>query len=94
MENEKMISEQPAVVQNEPKNTVEMKENAPKKKFRIGWFFLSLVPIFATFVLQSLAQTPFMLLATFDLIESGADTSNTIDLADKLMKIYGEKYAT
>ena len=94
MENEKMISEQPAVVQNEPQNTVEIKENAPKKKFRIGWFILSIVPVFATLVLQSLALTPFMLLATFDLIEAGADTSNTIDFADQLMKIYGEKYAT
>lgn len=96
MENENTISEQQTVVHQETAVIGNAKENTPKtKKFRIGWFFLALVPVIASFTLQSMAQSPFMLLASFELTKQGnTDITNTVGFTNDLMKIYSEKYAT
>lgn len=98
MENENNYLEQQTVVQQETAVTGNVKEVAPKtKKFRIGWFFLALVPVIATFTLQTSSQMPFMLLANYELYWTGktnSDIAGTLGNTTDVMKVYSEKYAT
>lgn len=96
MEIENSISEQQTVVHQETAANGNVKENAPKtKKFRIGWFFLALVPVVASISLQTLSQTPFMILASLELAGKGtSELANSAGFANDLMKIYAEKYVT
>lgn len=64
------------------------------KKVRVGFIFLSIVPVVVLIAIQSIAQTPFFVLASTEAVqEIGATPDNFLDLMSKMSEIFNAKYA-
>lgn len=65
---------------------------APKKKVRIGFVFLSFVPIAALLGIQTLTQSPFLVLSGLEVADNGLP-SDYVDYSDQLLEVFNAKYA-
>lgn len=66
-----------------------------KKPIRVGFIFLSIVPVAALVVIQSLAQMPFLVLAFVDLMKQ-SDITDPLELftsSTEALAIFNEKYS-
>lgn len=66
-----------------------------KKPIRVGFIFLSIVPVAALVVIQSLAQMPFLVLAFVDLMKQ-SDITDPLELftsSPEALAIFNEKYS-
>ena len=66
-----------------------------KKKLKMGFAFLSLVPLAVFLMIQTVSQMPFLVLAAAEAMNNGgvSDLSETYDFYENLMLIFNEKYA-
>lgn len=77
----------------EIQNTVaEQVAEAPKKRVRIGFVFLSIVPVAVLIAIQTVTQVPFLVISAVDLAQSGK-TTDPLEVADNLLNVFNEKYA-
>lgn len=95
MENESLRTEQSAVVQQEVKSAAEVATTkAPaQKKIRVGYIFLAIIPVAVLIFIQTLSQTPFLIVAAKDLVDSGFNSPDVEAVASELMRIFNDKYA-
>ncbi len=63
------------------------------KKLRIGYVFLSLVPVAIFLVIQTACQMPFFIMASFEAVNNPDAPSDPIDAVYYLMEIFNDKYA-
>lgn len=66
-----------------------------KKKLRIGFAFLALVPLAVFLMIQTVSQVPFIIMAAAEVMNGGAATglSETFDFYESLMLVFNEKYS-
>ena len=65
----------------------------PAKKVRVGYIFLSVIPVAVLIMIQSFCQLPFFFMAGYDLIQSGKDvTSDTVNFMEELITTFTDKY--
>ncbi|MBR3247057.1 MAG: CPBP family intramembrane metalloprotease [Clostridiales bacterium] len=76
-----------------PDNTVNVQKEPAKKKVRIGYIFLSVVPVAAVMAIQTLAQVPFLMAATVETMTGENVPADAIGLMDYIMTLFTEKYA-
>ena len=62
------------------------------KKIRIGFVFLSLVPMAILMMVQTMAQIPFLILAVVNAMDK-AQTMPDLDVYTEMMNIFSDKYA-
>ena len=67
---------------------------APEKKIRVGFIFLALVPVAAVFVIQTICETPFLILSVIDAVKgsAAADFSSALDVSSSVLDIFYNKY--
>lgn len=63
------------------------------KKLRIGYVFLSLVPVAIFLVIQTACQMPFFIMASVEAVNNPDAPSDPIDAVYYLMEIFNDKYA-
>ena len=84
--------------QVQPAETVQQAQEAqpaaaaPKKRVRVGFIFLSIVPVAALIGIQSVTQIPFLIKAIFDL-NSGAASGDPFAVGEELLEIFNTRYA-
>lgn len=71
----------------------EVAQAPAKKRIRVGFIFLSVVPVAILIMLQTVCQIPFLGLSVYDLIKDGTDINDAMDMTDKMMEVFTEKYA-
>ena len=70
----------------------DLNANVPSKKtFRIGYFFFSLLALAAVFVIQTVAEVPFLVLSFIDAAKEVPDLDSWV-LIDKALEIFSDKY--
>ena len=82
-------------VTNVPQNSdVSVKNDPPKSRIRIGYVFLSVVPVAVLMAVQTLAQIPFLILSCVDVIKGTDPDSidNFTVFLDAIMMTFNEKY--
>ena len=70
-----------------------VKTAPPKRRVRVGYIFLSLVPVAVLMAVQTLAQIPFFILSAIDVANSGNRFSEPSDMLDSIMSTFNERYA-
>lgn len=67
----------------------------PKKSVRIGFVFLSIVPVAVLVFIQSACQMPFLALASIDIAKNGLaeNISDPLEGTALLMQVFNEKYS-
>ena len=74
-------------------NEVQTAGSEPAKKVRVGYIFLSVIPVAVLIMIQSFCQIPFFFMAGYDLIQSGQDiTSDAVDFMEKLIMYNNYNY--
>lgn len=63
------------------------------KKLRIGYVFLSLVPVAIFLVIQTACQMPFFIMASVEAVNNPDAPSDPIEAVYYLMEIFNDKYA-
>ena len=65
-----------------------------KKRVRVGYIFLSIVPVAVLIAIQSISQTPFMFMAMSEAAkDTDLDLTNFMDVMTKMSEIFNAKYA-
>ena len=72
---------------------ISVKTAPPKKRIRIGFIFLSLVPVAVLTLVQTLAQMPFLILSAVNVVNSGERFSEPADMVDTIMGTFNDKYS-
>ena len=72
---------------------ISVKTVPPQKRIRIGFIFLSLVPVAVLTLVQTLAQMPFLILSAVDVVNSGERFSEPADMVDTIMGTFNDKYS-
>lgn len=95
MENENLSPEQSTAVEQEEKSAAEVAatETTVQKKIRVGYIFLAIIPVAVLIVIQTLSQTPFLIVAAKDLIDNGFYSPAVEDYVSELMHTFNDKYA-
>ena len=76
--------------QVQPAETIQQAQEAqpaaaaPKKRVRVGFIFLSIVPVAALIGIQSVTQIPFLIKAIFDL-NSGVASGDPFAVGEELL---------
>ena len=77
----------------EQNTAVQAPAEAPKKRIRVGFIFLSLVPVAALMMIQTVSQTPFLILATVEAARESAAGTEFFDAYGEMLNIFNDKYA-
>ena len=77
----------------EQNTAVQAPAEAPKKRIRVGFIFLSLVPVAALMMIQTVSQTPFLILATVEAAQESAAGTEFFDAYGEMLNIFNDKYA-
>lgn len=64
----------------------------PKKRVRIGFVFLSIVPVAVLIGIQTITQIPFLVISAVDLATNNTSLS-PLEVSEKLLTTFNEKYA-
>lgn len=64
------------------------------RRVRIGFVFLSVVPVAVLMAIQTLAQIPFLIMAMVDVLSGTDSYASDIDYLDMIITVFSEKYAT
>ena len=75
----------------EPDNGTPVTAEAPKK-IRIGFVFLSVVPMAVLMMIQTIAQMPFLILSVVDAMNESQAIPG-LDIYTEMMSIFNDKYA-
>ena len=87
------------MAENNGQNTVteqvtkEEVKAASGKRFRIGYVFLSLVPVAIFLVIQTACQMPFFILASVEAVNNPDAPADPVEAVYYLMEIFNDKYA-
>ena len=64
------------------------------KRVRVGFIFLSFVPVVVLLVIQTISQMPFMAIAFAEAVEeAGGNNPDFVDLIIKVSEVFNAKYA-
>ena len=74
-------------------SAVNVQNETPVKKFRVGFIFLSLVPVVVLTAIQTAAQIPFLILASVEVINDSEITSDAFNVYDHILDVFNAKYA-
>ena len=77
----------------EQNTAVQTPAEEPKKRFRVGFVFLAIVPMAVLMMIQTVSQLPFLILAVVDTAKVSAQGTEFNDAYGEIMKIFNDKYA-
>ena len=77
----------------EQNTAVQTPAEEPKKRFRVGFVFLAIVPMAVLMMVQTVSQLPFLVLAVVDTAKVSAQGTEFNDAYGEIMKIFNDKYA-
>ena len=63
-------------------------------RVRIGYVFLAVVPVAVIIAIQSLAQIPFLILATVDVLRDETSGTSDLEYLNQIMNVFNSRYAT
>jgi len=63
-------------------------------RVRIGYVFLAVVPVAVIIAIQSLAQIPFLILATVDVLKDEPSGTSDLEYLNQIMNVFNSRYAT
>lgn len=64
-----------------------------KKRLRVGFIFLALVPTAVLMMIQTVSQTPFLILAVVETAQKSEAGTEFFDAYDEMLKVFNDKYA-
>jgi len=80
-------------VTNGPQNSdISVNTDPPKRRIRIGYVFLSVVPVAVLMAVQTLAQIPFLIMSCVDVIKGTDQIEDLSVFFDAAMSTFNEKY--
>ena len=65
----------------------------PKKRITAGYIFLAFVPVAILSMIQTIAQIPFLILATVNAVNEGLVSEDSISTLSTIMNIFAERYS-
>jgi len=78
-------------VNQQPVQVETQAQVKPKKRIRVGFIFLALVPVYAIISIQTITQVPFLFVAMAD-IAKNATSADATDMA-QVLEVFNQKYA-
>ena len=81
---------QQIIKEQTPNNEVKA---ASDKKIRIGYIFLSIVPVAVFLAIQTASQTPFIMMAAYEAATRPNSPSDPVEATMFMMEVFNEKYA-
>ena len=64
-----------------------------KKRLRVGFIFLALVPTAVLMMIQTVAQVPFLILSVVETAKKSEAGTEFFDAYDEMLKVFNDKYA-
>ena len=65
----------------QPVQEAQPAAEAPKKRVRVGFIFLSIVPVAVLLAIQSITQVPFLIIAALDITTSLRSSTRSMHLS-------------
>ena len=72
---------------------VSVQAGTQANRVRIGFVFLSVVPVAILMAIQTLAQIPFLILAAVDVISDANVSGSDLAYMDSIIMVFNDKYA-
>ena len=71
-----------------------VKNETSGKRVRIGYVFLSIVPVVLIMAIQTLAQIPFIIIASVEVLSRDDGGSDTFESLEEILQLFMDKYST
>jgi hypothetical protein len=65
----------------------------PKKRIKVGFIFLAIVPMAALMMIQTVSQIPFLMLSVVETAKNSEAGTEFFDAYDEMIKVFNDKYA-
>ena len=73
--------------------TVQTPAAEPKKRIKVGFIFLAIVPMAALMMIQTVSQIPFLMLSVVETAKNSEAGTEFFDAYDEMLKVFNDKYA-
>ncbi len=77
----------------EQNTAVQTPAEEPKKRFRVGFVFLAIVPMAVLMMVQTVSQLPFLVLAVVEVMNKAETRGPDFDMYSDILNIFNDKYA-
>ena len=77
----------------EQNTAVQTPAAEPKKRIKVGFIFLAIVPMAALMMIQTVSQIPFLMLSVVETAKNSEAGTEFFDAYDEIIKVFNDKYA-
>lgn len=77
----------------EQNTAVQTPAEEPKKRFRVGFVFLAIVPMAVLMMVQTVSQLPFLVLAVVEAMNKAEIQGPDFDMYSEMLNVFNDKYA-
>ena len=77
----------------EQNTAVQTPAEEPKKRFRVGFVFLAIVPMAVLMMVQTVSQLPFLVLAVVEAMNKAETQGPDYDMYSEMLNVFNDKYA-
>lgn len=77
----------------EQNTAVQTPAEEPKKRLRVGFVFLAIVPMAVLMMVQTVSQLPFLVLAVVEAMNKAETQGPDFDMYSEMLNVFNDKYA-
>ena len=77
----------------EQNTAVQTPAEEPKKRLRVGFVFLAIVPMAVLMMVQTVSQLPFLVLAVVEAMNKAETQGPDFDMYSEMLNVFNNKYA-
>ena len=77
----------------EQHTAVQTPAEEPKKRLRVGFVFLAIVPMAVLMMVQTVSQLPFLVLAVAEAMNKAETQGPDFDMYSEMLNVFNDKYA-
>ena len=77
----------------EQNTAVQTPAEEPKKRLRVGFVFLAIVPMAVLMMVQTVSQLPFLVLAVAEAMNKAETQGPDFDMYSEMLNVFNDKYA-
>ena len=81
-------------INNVQEQDVSVKPETPEKRLRIGYVFLSVVPAAVLLMIQTIAQIPFLIIASVEVLSEEGAGGDIFEAVEAILELFMNKYST
>ena len=77
----------------EQNTAVQTPAEEPKKRLRVGFVFLAIVPMAVLMMVQTVSQLPFLVFAVVEAMNKAETQGPDFDMYSEMLNVFNDKYA-